>query len=71
MTATAEPIVPIPSFNELSPPFQARARRGRERLGVNVNSLHAFAHSEELGGTTQDYFESVARLTRYQTSCVC
>jgi AhpD family alkylhydroperoxidase len=43
--------------------FQARARRGRERLGVNVNSLHAFAHSEELGGATRDYFESVARLT--------
>jgi AhpD family alkylhydroperoxidase len=50
-------------FEELSPAFQARARRGRARLGVNVNSLHAFAHSEELGGATRDYFESVARLT--------
>jgi AhpD family alkylhydroperoxidase len=58
-----EPIVPIPSYDELSPAFQARARRGRERLGVNVNSLHAFAHSEELGGATRDYFEAVARLT--------
>src|SRR5713101_5032016 len=63
MTTMADPIVPIPSFDELSPTFQARARRGRERLGVNVNSLHAFAHSEELGGATRDYFESVARLT--------
>lgn len=63
MTASAEPIIPIPSFDELSPGFQERARRGRERLGVNVNSLHAFAHSEALGGATRDYFEAVARLT--------
>ena len=28
MTATLEPIVPIPSFDELSPAFQERARRG-------------------------------------------
>src|SRR5215471_2672244 len=63
MSTTADPIVPIPRFEELSPAFQARARRGRERLGVNVNSLHAFAHSEELGGATRDYFESVAKLT--------
>ena len=63
MSAKADPIVPIPRFEELSPAFQARARRGRERLGVNVNSLHAFAHSEELGGATRDYFESVAKLT--------
>ena len=63
MTARMDPIVPIPSFEELSPAFQARARRGKERLGVNVNSLFAFAHSEELGGATRDYFEAVARLT--------
>jgi AhpD family alkylhydroperoxidase len=63
MSTTGDPIVPIPSFEELSPAFQARARRGRERLGVNVNSLHAFAHSEELGGATRDYFEAVAKLT--------
>lgn len=63
MTAKADSIVPIPSFEELSPAFQARALRGRERLGVNVNSLHAFAHSEELGGATRDYFEAVAKLT--------
>jgi hypothetical protein len=41
MTAPGDPIVPIPSYEELSPAFQARSRRGRERLGVNVNSLHA------------------------------
>jgi AhpD family alkylhydroperoxidase len=63
MSTTADPIVPIPSFEELIPAFQARARRGRERLGVNVNSLHAFAHPEVLGGATRDYFEAVARLT--------
>ena len=63
MSTIADPLVPIPRFEELSQAFQARARRGRERLGVNVNSLHAFAHSEELGGATRDYFESVAKLT--------
>ncbi|HEV8680179.1 MAG TPA: carboxymuconolactone decarboxylase family protein [Stellaceae bacterium] len=63
MTSPADPIVPIPGYAELTPAFQARARRGKERLGVNVNSLHAFAHSEELGGATRDYFEAVARLT--------
>jgi len=54
MNTTAGPVVPIPSFEELSPAFQERARRGRARLGVSVNSLHAFAHSEELGGATRD-----------------
>lgn len=63
MTKSSEPIVPIPRFEELSREFQARARRGREHLGVNVNSLHAFAHSEKLGGATRDFLESVARLT--------
>src|SRR6266446_4357771 len=63
MSTITDPVVPIPRFEELSPAFQARARRGRERLGVNVNSLHAFAHSEELGGATRDYFESVTKLT--------
>src|SRR5260370_42633354 len=63
MSTITEPVVPIPRCEELSPAFQARARRGRERLGVNVNSLLAFAHSEELGGATRDYFESVAKLT--------
>ena len=71
MTALAEPIVPIPSFEELSPAFQARARRGRERLGANVNSLHAFAHSEELGGATRDYFEAWRNSRCCQTSCAC
>lgn len=63
MSAMVDPIVPIPRFEELSPAFQARSRRGTERLGVTVNSLHAFAHSEELGGATRDFFESVAKLT--------
>lgn len=63
MNATVDPIVPIPTFEDLSPAFQERARRGRERLGVNVNSLLAFAHSEALGGATRDFFEAVARLT--------
>lgn len=63
MSATADTIVPIPSYDELSPAFQARSRRGTARLGVTVNSVHAFAHSEELGGATRDFFESVATLT--------
>ena len=63
MNAHNDPIVPIPSYEELSPAFQARARRGKERLGVNVNSLHAFAHAEKLGGATRDFFESVGTLT--------
>ena len=52
------PIVPIPSFEELSPAFQARSRRATERLGVTVNSVHAFAHAEELGGVARDFFEA-------------
>jgi AhpD family alkylhydroperoxidase len=63
MSTTVDPIVPIPPFEELSPAFQARSRRGTARLGVTVNSVHAFAHSEELGGATRDFFESVAKLT--------
>jgi len=63
MTSQPGPIVPIPSYEELSPEFQVRSRRGRERLGVNVNSLHAFAHAEKLGGATRDFFESVGALT--------
>ncbi len=63
MSTDSDPIIPIPSYEELSPEFQARARRGREHLGVSVNSLHAFAHSEKLGGATRDFLESVARLT--------
>jgi AhpD family alkylhydroperoxidase len=63
MTAVREPIVPIPRFEELSPAFQAHSRRATERLGVTVNSVHTFAHSEELGGATRDFFEAVAKLT--------
>lgn len=60
---TTDPVVPIPSFEELSPAFQARSRRASARLGVTVNSVHAFAHSEKLGGATRDFFEAVATLT--------
>ena len=63
MSTMADPIVPIPRFEELSPAFQARSRQATGRLGVTVNSVHAFAHSEELGGATRDFFESVAKLT--------
>jgi AhpD family alkylhydroperoxidase len=63
MTAMTEPIVPIPSFEELSSAFRERSRRASARMGVSINSLHAFAHSEELGGATRDFFEAVARLT--------
>jgi alkylhydroperoxidase/carboxymuconolactone decarboxylase family protein YurZ len=63
MTATAEPAVPIASFDKLSPAFQECARCGRERLGVNVNSLHAFAHSEALAAQRVTIPEAVARLT--------
>jgi alkylhydroperoxidase/carboxymuconolactone decarboxylase family protein YurZ len=63
MKATDDPIVPIPTFEDLSPAFQERARRGRERLGVNVNSLFAFGHSQPLGGAMRDYFEAAARPT--------
>ena len=63
MSTTADPVVPIPRFEELSPAFQARSRRATARLGVTVNSVHAFAHSEELGGATRDFFGSVAKLT--------
>jgi AhpD family alkylhydroperoxidase len=63
MSKMADPVVPTPRFEELSPAFQARSRRATARLGVNVNSVHAFAHSEELGGATRDYFDSVAKRT--------
>jgi hypothetical protein len=54
MSKMADPVVPIPRFEELSPVVQARSRRATARLGVTVNSVHAFAHSEELGGATRD-----------------
>ena len=63
MSTTTDPVVPIPRFEELSPAFQARSQRATARLGVTVNSVHAFAHSEELGGATRDFFEAVAKLT--------
>jgi hypothetical protein len=57
MRTTTDPVVPIPRLDELSPAFQARSHRATARLGVTVNSVHAFAHSAELGGATRDYFE--------------
>jgi AhpD family alkylhydroperoxidase len=63
MAAATEPVVPIPPFEELSLAFRERSRRAAARMGVSINSLHAFAHSEELGGATRDFFEAVARLT--------
>ena len=54
MNQMVEPIVPIPRFEELSPAFQTRSRRAVARLGVTVNSVHAFAHSEEQGGGWRD-----------------
>jgi uncharacterized peroxidase-related enzyme len=58
MNSHSDPIVPIPDFEDLSPAFQARSRRATERLGVTVNSVHAFAHAEELGGAARDFFEA-------------
>ena len=49
MSHVLEPLVPIVSYEELSPEFQARSRAARERLGVQINSVHACAHAEELG----------------------
>jgi AhpD family alkylhydroperoxidase len=63
MSTATDAVVPILRFDELSSAFQARSRRATARLGVTVNSVHAFAHSEQLGGATRDFFESVARLT--------
>lgn len=58
MSGTAEPIVPIVSFEELSPAFQARSRQAEQRLGARINSVHACAHAEELGGSARDFLSS-------------
>src|SRR4051812_37418379 len=50
MSQAVEPLVPIVPYEELSPAFQTRSRAARERLGVQINSVHACAHAEELGG---------------------
>ena len=56
------PLVPIPDFAELSPTFQELSRQGRERLGVQVNSVHAFAHSEDLGAAARRFFTEAMTL---------
>jgi AhpD family alkylhydroperoxidase len=58
MNSSVEPIVPIPRFEELTPAFQARSRQATERLGVAVNSVHACAHAEELGGAARDFLSA-------------
>src|SRR5947209_20503929 len=58
ITSPTEPIVPIPPFEELSPAFQARSRQATARLGVTINSVHACAHAEELGGAARDFLSS-------------
>jgi len=62
MSSAADPIVPIVSYDELSPAFQARSRQARERLGVQINSVHACAHSEDLGGAARDFLSSAMTL---------
>lgn len=58
MSEHAEAIVPIVPYDELSPAFQARSRQATARLGVTVNSVHACAHAEELGGAARDFLSS-------------
>jgi AhpD family alkylhydroperoxidase len=55
-------IVPIVPYNEMSPAFQARSRQAKERLGVQINSVHACAHAEELGGAARDFLSSAMTL---------
>lgn len=57
-----EPLVPIPTLDDLSPSFQERARRATVLLGVPVNSVLAFAHFEELGGAARDFFSAAMTL---------
>lgn len=58
MSSSGDPIVPIVPFEELSPAFQVRSGQARERLGVQINSVHACAHAEELGGAARDFLSS-------------
>ena len=62
MSHVLEPLVPIVPYEELSPAFQARSRAARERLGVQINSVHACAHAEELGGAARDFLSSAMTL---------
>ena len=56
------PLVSIPDFADLSPTFQDLSRQGRERLGVQVNSVHAFSHSEDLGAATRRFLTEAMTL---------
>jgi AhpD family alkylhydroperoxidase len=58
MNQAVEPLVPVVPYDELSPAFQAHSRAARERLGVQVNSVHACAHAEELGGAARDFLSA-------------
>jgi len=58
MNQAVEPLVPVVPYEELSPAFQTRSQAARERLGVQVNSLHACAHAEELGGAARDFLSA-------------
>ena len=62
MSQAAEPLVPIVPYEELSPAFQTRSRAARDRLGVQINSVHACAHAEELGGAARDFLSSAMTL---------
>src|SRR4051794_6314702 len=56
------PLVPVVPYEELSPEFPARSLAARERLGVQINSVHACAHAEELGGAARDFLSSAMNL---------
>jgi len=62
MSDVVEPLVPLVSYEELSPAFKARSQMARDRLGVQINSVHACAHAEELGGAARDFLSSAMTL---------
>jgi AhpD family alkylhydroperoxidase len=62
MISAGDPIVPLVPYEEMSPAFQARSRQATQRLGVTVNSVHACAHSEELGGAARDFLSAAMTL---------
>src|SRR3954449_6372786 len=62
MSQAVDPLVPVVPYEKPSPEFQARSRAARERLGVQINSVHASAHAEELGGAARDFLSSAMTL---------
>src|SRR3954468_6789018 len=62
MSQAVEPLVPVVPYEEMSPEFQTRSRAARERLGVQINSVHACAHAEALGGVARDFLSSAMTL---------